>query len=62
MKLPIAARGLSVVVAISCVLAVISLVVALFVSCGYLTMGAVVIIVAGPSPLIAIYVPSVVFG
>jgi hypothetical protein len=40
---------------------VISLVVALFVSCDYLTMGAVVIIVAGPSPLIAIHVPSVIF-
>jgi hypothetical protein len=57
-----AARVFSAVVTISCVPAVIYLVVALFVSCGYLTMGALIIIVEGPSPPIAISVSSVVFG
>jgi hypothetical protein len=61
LKLPIAARVFSAIVAISCVLAIVSLVVVLFVSYGYLTMGAVIIIVAGSLPPIAISVPCLLW-
>jgi hypothetical protein len=61
LELLVAARVFYAIVAISWISTVMSLVGVFFVSRGYLTMGAVVIIVAGFSPLIAIHVFSVVF-
>jgi hypothetical protein len=43
------------------VLAVISLVIVVFVSCGYSPVGAIVVVVAGSSPLIVVSVGPIIF-
>jgi hypothetical protein len=62
MSEPVTTRVISVVIVIPAVLAVIALIVALFIPCSYLAVRAVVIVIAGLSPLVDVSVRPVIFG
>jgi hypothetical protein len=61
-ELPVTTRFVSVVIAIPAVSAVTSLIVVFFIPCGYLAVGAVVVVIAGSLPLVVVSVWHVIFG